>query len=201
MNKSDILYLKTSWASRLWYSNLLKSSPGSYSQSVSSSVGIMSSYWLLAFLLSVSLASSRLHCQQLITVHHLVGSINVSLHCWDLDVIFFVYWGLHTHFLLTHEGDYGRQKCVGDFWKFWTCYFDDYVIRCTPPKLEWNIILGNWDVPVKNHFNGWKFEWFGSFLTWYTRSWMKPWQKWRDMSTVSMNSTKVQNPRCYAHSA
>jgi len=67
VNKSDISYLKKlSWVFE--YSNPLKSSLGSHSQSVSAPVGITSSSSLLAFLLSVvfpfsfSLVSSCLIC-------------------------------------------------------------------------------------------------------------------------------------------
>jgi len=60
-NKSNISYLNIYQLS-LQHSGPLESSPGSYSLLVSDSVGIMSSCCLLAFLLSVSLVSSRLHC-------------------------------------------------------------------------------------------------------------------------------------------
>jgi len=52
---SDISYLKTSRAFK--HSDPLKGSPGSHSQLVSSSVGIMSSRLLLTFLVSIGLVS------------------------------------------------------------------------------------------------------------------------------------------------
>ena len=59
-DKSDISYLKTSWAFK--HSDPLKSSPGSHSQFVSDSVGIISSCLLLAFPFLVSFALSHLRC-------------------------------------------------------------------------------------------------------------------------------------------
>ena len=59
-NKSDISYLKNQQG--LQHSDPLNSSPGSHSLLVSNSIGTTSSCSFLAFLLSISVESSRLHC-------------------------------------------------------------------------------------------------------------------------------------------
>ena len=114
---------------------------------------------------------------------------------------------LEQHKIITHEGDYGCQNCVRDFWKLSTCNHGNHLVRCTQGKETQNDYLMSeiWyqteahlvpcQVPIlmDRNLSDLVVSLYHGILS---LDWSKPWEKWRGIfraSTTILNGLHLHN--------